>query len=235
MGTIVDTERTKLQIVNAAGELFAEFGFQGVTARKVATKAKVSLGAIPYHFGSMDSLYREVLIAACLVSNEAAPLAQLALDATPEHGLRLAVEWTIKDCAAQKVAWPVKLIERESIDPSPAFREILKRKLKPEWEWLCTIVGRAAGMSADCDSVRFGAIAMHTLTSTLMTHRRILSEFAPNVVTKVEDLEAFVNMFAKLTVDAVMRFSAAFESASTNSQTSVKKGIKKKSKERLKS
>ncbi len=47
MGVASDSEKTKAAIIQAAGELFANLGFSGVTARQVTAKAGVSLGRSP--------------------------------------------------------------------------------------------------------------------------------------------------------------------------------------------
>ncbi len=52
---------TKLAIVLAAGELFAEHGLEGTSIRPIAQKAEVNIAAINYHFGSKENLYTEVL------------------------------------------------------------------------------------------------------------------------------------------------------------------------------
>ncbi len=210
MGVAADSQKTKTAVIQAAGELFANSGFTGVTARQVAAKAGVSLGAIPYHFGSMEKLYDEVLITAFKISEEAQPLTQQALAAAPAEGLRLAIQWMIKDYSAQKVAWPVKLIEREALDPSASFRKVLKRHYLPEFDWLCDVISRASGQPKDSDAVRFGTISMHLLTSTFMTHRRLLEDFAPMVVEKVQDSVSFVEMIAQVTLDAVIRYEHAY-------------------------
>jgi AcrR family transcriptional regulator len=215
MGTTSNTAKTKAALINAAGELFAAQGFHSVTARQITTKAGVALSAIPYHFGSMEALYREVLVAACEVSAEAQPLAEQALKAAPDDGLRLAIRWAIEDFAAQKVAWPVKLVEREALDPSLAFREVLQRKFMPEWDWLCLIVGRAADQPAASDAVRFGVITMYTLASTLMTRRRLLADFAPAILSSVDSGEPFVEMLAQVTLDAVKRYAAVLGAATS--------------------
>lgn len=213
MGVASDSERTKAAVIQAAGELFANFGFSGVTAREVTAKAGVSLGAIPYHFGSMKALYEEVLVTALKISDEALPLAAQVDAASPEKGLRLAIQWMIKDYAAQKVAWPVKLIERESLDPSTSFRKILKHRYLPEFEWLCGVVSRLTSLPKDSDSVRFGVITMHLLASTFMTHRRLLLEIAPNMVQRVQEGDDFVEVLAKVILDAVGRYESQFPSA----------------------
>ena len=109
METSKATKSTREKIIHAAGELFAAHGFAGVTARQVSTSAGVALSAIPYHFGTMEALYREVLATACTVDPVAIPLAQTALDASPQEGLRIAVAWAVRDLDALSDAWPLRL------------------------------------------------------------------------------------------------------------------------------
>ena len=116
----------------------------------------------------------------------------------------------IKDYAAQKVAWPIKLIEREAADPSASFRKVLKFSYLPEFEWLCGVVSRVTSLPKDNDAVRFGVITMHLLASTFMTHRRILQEFAPAVVENVHEGDSFVEVLAKVTLDSVKRYVDGF-------------------------
>ena len=156
MKSTKDSEHTRSALIQAAGELFAASGFAGVSARQVADRAGVSLSTIPYHFGSMDTLYREVLLVASEVSPEAQPLVDQALAADPTEGLRLAIRWVFADFAGQKVAWPVQLLERECLDPSPTFREVVRRKFKPEADWLAAVIGRAVGRTADDESAASG-------------------------------------------------------------------------------
>ena len=40
------------RLLDAAEELFAEAGFNGVSVRQIVERASVNLGAIPYHFGT---------------------------------------------------------------------------------------------------------------------------------------------------------------------------------------
>ncbi len=51
---------TKELLILSAGQLFAEFGFEGVSTRMIAEQARVKLSAIHYHFGSKENLYVEV-------------------------------------------------------------------------------------------------------------------------------------------------------------------------------
>lgn len=52
---------TRLRILDAAEELFSEFGFRSVSLRRITVAAGVNLAAVNYHFGSKDALVDEVL------------------------------------------------------------------------------------------------------------------------------------------------------------------------------
>jgi AcrR family transcriptional regulator len=47
---------TRAQIIDAAADIVAEYGMDGVTSRLVAQKADISLGLISYHFPSITNL-----------------------------------------------------------------------------------------------------------------------------------------------------------------------------------
>jgi AcrR family transcriptional regulator len=61
---------TKLQILDAAIQLFGERSFDAVSLRDITAKAKANLGAVNYHFGSKLNLIREVLKALAAPINE---------------------------------------------------------------------------------------------------------------------------------------------------------------------
>ena len=52
---------TRMQILEAATELFAERGFYGASVRDITGRVGASANAISYHFGSKEGLYREII------------------------------------------------------------------------------------------------------------------------------------------------------------------------------
>lgn len=57
---LVDSQSGKNRILLCAMELFAEKGFDGITARDIAAQAQVSVGLINHHFGSKEGLRQAV-------------------------------------------------------------------------------------------------------------------------------------------------------------------------------
>lgn len=224
METSKATKSTREKIIHAAGELFAAHGFAGVTARQVSTSAGVALSAIPYHFGTMEALYREVLATACTVDPVAIPLAQTALDASPQEGLRIAVAWAVRDLDALSDAWPLRLIAREEFEPSSAFRDTIMEKHVPEWNWLCEVIGRAAGVPPHSQAVHFGVIVMYTMTVTLTHRTGLISELTPETLKSIHNREAYVELMSRLTLDAVQRFQETMPTAASGQEAHSVKG-----------
>ena len=57
----LDPPDTKSKILDAAEELFMEYGFEATSLRLITTAAGVNLAAVNYHFGSKEELFQAVL------------------------------------------------------------------------------------------------------------------------------------------------------------------------------
>jgi len=58
-------EKTRDKILSAAGEVFAEQGFEGATIRAITERAGVNVAAVNYHFRDKAELYGRVVLNAC--------------------------------------------------------------------------------------------------------------------------------------------------------------------------
>ena len=55
---------TKARLLDAAGQEFAEKGFEGATVRAICDRARVNLAAVNYHFGDKEMLYEQAVLEA---------------------------------------------------------------------------------------------------------------------------------------------------------------------------
>jgi len=61
MGEYSNSQSTRMALIEAAGELFAEYGYAAVTTREIAKSACENIGSIHYHFGGKDGLLAAVI------------------------------------------------------------------------------------------------------------------------------------------------------------------------------
>lgn len=52
----------RTRLLDAAEQLFADRGFNGVSTRQISAKARANQGAIPYYFSTKENLLREVFL-----------------------------------------------------------------------------------------------------------------------------------------------------------------------------
>src|ERR1700733_7975250 len=54
-------DNTRARLLDAAGQVFAETGYQAATVRQICAQAGVNIALVNYHFGDKLELYTEVL------------------------------------------------------------------------------------------------------------------------------------------------------------------------------
>jgi len=138
---------TKLTLILAAGELFAERGLDGASVRAIAEKAGANVAAISYHFGSKENLYTEVLRYVIAGSHLTKPSALLEQDDrlnTPE-GTADVIYQIIKEeytpfFQPGQPRWYGRLIMRSMLDMNASLQTIVEQVMRPEHEATKAIV-----------------------------------------------------------------------------------------------
>ncbi len=182
MGTVKDSERTRAKIIDAAGPLFAESGYKGVTVRDIAAAAGTQPGALNYHFRSKEALYREVLHEACQRSSISADeQAQLeALDAS--EALAIVVRETLSHRDVEPAErWHEALLTRECSQPSEAFDGLVESHFRPQAAFMTQLIARATGQDADSPALRFAELSLLSLLSTFGHYTRYVNAVAPEL------------------------------------------------------
>src|SRR5713101_107359 len=58
-------DATQGRVLEAAGQVFADKGFEGATVREICQKAGVNIAAVNYYFRDKERLYIEAVKSAC--------------------------------------------------------------------------------------------------------------------------------------------------------------------------
>ena len=129
------SEVTRLQLIETGIKVFGKYGYHAATTRMLAQTARVTLSAIPYHFGGKEGLYLAVLQTvnsklAERIANEQKKIVQVIQDpdATREEmfdaldAMMKAWRWTIVAPRSDDALRSIML--HEHIKPSPVFDQL---------------------------------------------------------------------------------------------------------------
>lgn len=152
-------QSAKRRILEAAGLLFSEKGYDNVSTRQIADRANVRHGSIYYHFTNKETLYSHVFrevygLDHALTYNVLLQQEPLIFD-TPQ-GKAYAIQRVVFDYFHRHVfisePWKVRLIYRELLEPSTVFRSYVEKKLKGETEQMTEFYYAVCPEGSDADA-----------------------------------------------------------------------------------
>jgi len=157
------------KLLEAAIDLFGMRGFDGVSTREIAARAKVNISGIAYQFGGKMELYR-----ACTEHIAAAVRARLVdgalADGIPPESLtrEIAVKRLhaiVSRMARFLLAAPeldrfARIVVREQMDPTPAFETLFSNIFEPMHRRICLLWAAATGQDAESEAVKLATFAV---------------------------------------------------------------------------
>jgi TetR/AcrR family transcriptional regulator, regulator of cefoperazone and chloramphenicol sensitivity len=182
-------QRTGAQLIEVAGRVFAEQGFDGATGQDICRRAGVNSAAIVYHFGGMAGLHRAVLEEAQrrLVTTETLAAAVRA-ERDPRRQLEAFLGLIVRALTSPvSQSWAGKLFSREWVTPSTVYGPAHDRALAARSRTLKSIVSALTGRPADHALVARGCISvMAPCALLLLVNRRKLRRLLPQLHVNAE-------------------------------------------------
>jgi TetR/AcrR family transcriptional regulator, regulator of cefoperazone and chloramphenicol sensitivity len=177
-------QRTRAHLLEVAGQVFAEQGFDGATGQGICRRAGVNSAAIVYHFGGMSGLHRAVLAEAQrrLVSTEALTAAVRA-ERNPAGQLEAFLGLIVRALTSPvSQSWAGRLFSREWVTPSTVYGPTHDRALAARARTLKAIVGALTGRRVNDPLVARGCISvMAPCALLLLVNRRKLQRLLPQL------------------------------------------------------
>jgi TetR/AcrR family transcriptional regulator, regulator of cefoperazone and chloramphenicol sensitivity len=145
-------EDTRTRLLQAAGLVFADKGFQGATVREICQAADVNIASVNYHFGDKHRLYIETVKRAHQLRTLRVPLPQWPAGTAAESKLRDFIRTLLtRMIASEEAPWQHRLMMQEVLHPTQACREMVEDYIRPEFRLLLAILDELlpAGMPLD--------------------------------------------------------------------------------------
>jgi TetR/AcrR family transcriptional regulator, regulator of cefoperazone and chloramphenicol sensitivity len=195
----------RYRILDAAGEVFAEFGFQKATVRKICHRAGVNLASINYYFGEKEKLYFEVLKYGHEISVQKYPLEfGLNPDLSPEERLQSYIRlFLFRMFDKGKPAWFGKLIAKEMTEPTQAFDRLVKEVIRPLGNLLASIVRELAGNQMEEDKVRLCCASIIGQCLHYHHSRPIITRLFPKNIYTPEGIDQITKHIAQFSLNGL--------------------------------
>lgn len=135
------SDDTRNRILEAAGPIFADKGFNNATVREICAAAGTNQAAVNYHFRDKETLYLEVVKQAHQQRLEQFPAPQWPSGTTASEKLKLFVQATLaRMLESRDLQWPTCLMMREVLEPTIACQAIVEDYIRPQLAQLMEIL-----------------------------------------------------------------------------------------------
>jgi AcrR family transcriptional regulator len=188
-----DRQGTREHLLEAAGQLFAEKGFERSTAKEISERARTNTAAVNYYFGGIEGLYAAVLEEARnrVFSVQAIGKA-IEGKTSPKAKLEAAVGVLVQTLLGPvSSSWELRLLGRDMVTPSPTTDAAKEKLILPRARILRRFIGELIGLPEDHPAVARGCITlMAPLCLLVLADRRILKRALPSLGLGPDDAPA---------------------------------------------
>jgi AcrR family transcriptional regulator len=192
---------TKARLLDAAGEEFAEKGFEGATVRSICQRAGANLAAVNYYFGDKERLYVAAVIEAhrCGVELPAGPDLAVREPAEQLHRyLRHFLESVL--AVHDQGGWHHALMLREMMRPTAAAETLVREVIRPKFEGLLKII---SALRPDLEGRQLTATAFSVIGQCLFYR------VGRNIAVRLIGADSFAELDAAFLADHIRAFTLA--------------------------
>ena len=135
------TGQQRSKLLEAAGPIFAEKGYDGATVREICDRAGLNVASVNYYFGDKERLYIETVKQAGRRREESAPYPQWSPGTPATTKLHeYVLTMLTRMLRSETAAWQRGLMMREMLRPSKACEELVRDYIRPDFELIHGIV-----------------------------------------------------------------------------------------------
>lgn len=191
-----EQDDTRMRLLMAATEVFAEHGYHAATTREICRRANANLAAIHYHFGDKAELYRAVFkmpLQAQTTSFGVAGQENVTLDESLTLFYRTLMAPLLGDSVITQQF--MRLHAREEIDPSGVLGDVVAEEIRPNFERLRQLLCRELKLKqADADIDRL-AFCLVGIAKIFFHGNCLVNAFSPELIQDKKAISILIEKF----------------------------------------
>ncbi len=198
--SVGDTDTTRERILEAAGEIFAEKGFEAATVRDICTSGGANIAAVNYYFGDKQRLYVETVVRAHRWRMDQFEFPKWSAETPARQKLRDFITTFLRRVlTGPGDTWHTRLIMREITQPTQACAELVQSSIRPQFEVLIEIIRELIPPSTSEEKLHL--LAFSVVGQCLFYH------FADPVVRNLLDADEYESLEIQKLAEHVAEFS----------------------------
>ncbi len=187
-----DGKETRLRLLNAAGEVFAQKGYRDAKVADICKRAGANVAAVNYYFGDKKSLYREVWQHA-LENSEVGVFLETAAGSSQDR-LRDYIRMLIHNFASKgNVGRFSRLYLMENVNPTGLIQSAWHETIEPRRRKLHDILREIIGPGVKDLTIRFCELSIVNQCRMFVTIKRSDVEYMlgqpidPKLINRLAD------------------------------------------------
>ncbi len=206
---IPDHDATRARLIDAAGQVFAEHGFQSATVRDICTRAGANIAAVNYHFRDKAGLYLAVLRHSMTAgAGYPEPRDAAALAETPEEALRLMIAAMLLRMHNPDAgrACHLRIMVHEMAQPTEALPRVVEEIIGPNYAAMRQILSRLLNQPPDADITRLCA---HSIIGQVVHYAHagpVIKLLWPDLKMTPERLNAIAAHISDFSLSAIQHY-----------------------------
>jgi AcrR family transcriptional regulator len=194
-------------LLEVAGPIFADLGYQATTIREICAGAGANVAAINYHFGDKLGLYTEVLQQSVRAVQLIAVQNTLDQNTPPEEILRALIRARLRSISGDDLPdWHSRLLAHELAQPTPALRQLIDKVARPICKRLLELIGGMIGLPAKDENTRLCAISVVGQVLAYVLPGPLLTEIWPDLRMTPEQVERIADHVADFSLSYLRDF-----------------------------
>jgi AcrR family transcriptional regulator len=159
---MIPSDDTRSRLLESAGQVFAEKGFEAATVREICRGAEVqNIAAINYYFGDKERLYHEAVRVALKGSSEPMPAPEWPEGTSPAIKLRHFIrEFAGALIGDQRKAWHYHLMSRELAQPTSGCVAFVRDFARPHFDLLKGILREVLPTNSSQETLNLTALSI---------------------------------------------------------------------------
>jgi TetR/AcrR family transcriptional regulator, regulator of cefoperazone and chloramphenicol sensitivity len=202
-------DTTAHRLLEAAGEIFAEYGFRAATVRQICEKAGANVAAVNYHFGDKEGLYTAVLRVVPDAHAQKYPgNVGVGPNTSPEKKLRGYIQALLGRVFDEgRPGWHTRIIARELSEPTRAFDSLLEEVARPLHQELASIVRELLDSEVNDETARLCTLSVMSQCVYYHHARSVIRRLYPEQRYSAENIARLADHITKFSLSALKAFA----------------------------